>query len=152
MDGTLDDDDGTVPPLPIDVRATVQEPDVQETLVEALTEMPEPGATAVIVPGPLPPKQLADAPDGITLPLESWQSALAAVPADKPVNCTLPLTIKDVSVPVLVRDDAVTPEASVPPVSVPAAAVTVHELPRTHPTPLTVVVPPTVQVLPRAQA
>ena len=70
-DGTLADDDGTLPPAPIDVRAIEQEPDVQDTLVEAFTLMPEPGAIAVIVPPPPPPKQFAADPLGITFPLLS---------------------------------------------------------------------------------
>ena len=50
----------------------------------------------------------------------------------------MPETLSDPSVPTLVRDEAVTPEARVAPVNVPAAAVTVVDPPSDTPEPLMV--------------
>lgn len=49
---------------------------------------------------------------------------------------TVPVTLSDPSVPTLVRDDAVTPDARVVPVRVPAAAVTVMSADPLNATPL----------------
>ena len=63
---------------------------------------------------------------------------MAALPTNvvAPVNEVAPLTVSDDNVPTLVRLDAVTPEARVAPVSVPAAAVTVMSAEPLNATPL----------------
>ena len=70
-----------------------------------------------------------------------------AVKASVPPTVSLPLTAKLVKVPRLVNEEFTTVEFNVVPVSVPAAAVTVHVLPSAHPVPLTVVVPAIALVL-----